>query len=1235
MDSADLGKRPSPTSPSPPDHPPTKQVRSLSERPSPFGVTDVTEKMMDGANIKDDPTGGPVGDIEQPRAYQPGGDVVLNDTDNSTDLDSDNEYFQYLSDQESSGEKEIFPNSPASAKEENPRTPSPTPIELGGNAELDRLLRNGLEDHHHRGGDDLLLNFANSADGEEGQPLPELQAQDINDLLPVEDALRPFGTFIGPTIPNPRPRLDDTKRNQFTRSMQRAANMQLFDVGTVPVADSDLDSDQEEEEHEGLCHHINLTLSIRNLSYHTDQIKGPTVVAYNGEWNIMAQFQDGLLGCFVQYNARTDDPRNGQYLCDVELWCKNEKGDVVHKKPLYHCFTGSDDFGFRNYVNDLTPIVGKDDDGRWVKIRARVDVLCRKPAGFRNSHVFCYMNSALQSLFSLPKFNRIILESNKKHKCIEALKTVMLQHHQSSKISVSPNPVYEHSKWNEDHHQFLQQDAQEFLRYFIDELEGILSETAQGPQITELFRGETSEYVNCLDVDYKSDKRDYFYDIQVNMIGPDGDLVTNFDDALKNYLTPTLLQGDNMYNCEGHGPQRAEKGVKFVKFPPVLNVYIMRYRYTDTGVEKISERFEFPKTVDLSNYMDKEIASDGDYRYELHTVLVHRGGGSGGHYCAIINIGVRGDHWVRFDDTNVMSCAQDAVYGDEDFTPYMLVYIKTSMKEEILRPLVLHEYTMPVEFSNHFYDYIDKVAFVTDHLLTTYGSLDLCTAKMDMYYPLHAADPFEITAASVYERACHLFALKPDTFRLWVYGEYPPLGRRSHGNRRPIELLVKDSNIPLARYPIFQRRYTFYLEHIDDENEYLEDGDALVFLKTSNPDGIRFVRSLIWKVDVTFKSLVSRMKDIAEMHDCERMYIHVDLSKNKCVHTTGPLDSYENYRLHGTVFILEDKSIPNVTCDTLERLAMTVRVRALQDNRFHMFSEMSPYSSFELDVLLAEKVHTLRLKIAEKIGVPHTRIGILRPDDKELLRDYIGMDHVFKIKDHDPRLGRVYDIHFVVLVDEIVKFKEHFIMEVHSGLFRGLPSFVNAFVDPEWSVAQVLNNFRQKYSISEDVALLRFNRNVSCYDYLYRNSVKLKKLKCFAKDHSYQLLLESMPSAGSRYPMANAVTVVVKLLDYGLPTRFMRFNTEEHGYNVRRKVCECFKISHDQMHRFEMRLMHHDGVHHIQSIVNDSVVDFANFNEETDGGLQRIDVWCSVDNHDLPELGMSPLFSMEEDEDSS
>mmetsp|Transcript_19656 Transcript_19656/g.42954 ORF Transcript_19656/g.42954 Transcript_19656/m.42954 type:complete len:1106 (-) Transcript_19656:700-4017(-) len=334
--------------------------------------------------------------------------------------------------------------------------------------------------------------------------------------------------------------------------------------------------------------------------------------------------------------------------------------------------------------------------------------------GLKNQGATCYMNSLLQTLFHIPYFRKAVYhmpttEEDVASKNIPLALQSLFYKVQFHDTSVATKDLTRSFGWDANE-SFMQHDVQELNRVLCDKLEEKMKSTTVQGTIQHLFEGHIVNYIECMNVDYKSTRKEAFLDLQLDVKG-----CKNVYESFDKYVETEQLTGDNKYRAEGHGLQDAKKGVLFQDFPPVLELQLKRFEYDfqrDTMV-KINERYEFPQELDLDRDNFKYLTEDADKSvrnlYALHSVLVHSGGIHGGHYYAFIRPNLEGQ-WYKFDDERVTketeSKATEEQFGGEDETPphpgfnnppafkytkhsnaYMLVYIRKEDKDRIICPV--------------------------------------------------------------------------------------------------------------------------------------------------------------------------------------------------------------------------------------------------------------------------------------------------------------------------------------------------------------------------------------------------------------------------------------------------------------------------------------------------------------------------------------------------------------------
>ncbi len=338
--------------------------------------------------------------------------------------------------------------------------------------------------------------------------------------------------------------------------------------------------------------------------------------------------------------------------------------------------------------------------------------------GLKNQGATCYMNSLLQALFHIPYFRKAVYHmptqedavgppSPSQKPSIPMAMQSLFYKLQFSPHAVSTKDLTRSFGWD-SMDAFTQHDVQELNRVLCEKLEEKMKRTSVENTIAKLFEGHVVNYIECINVDYQSTRKESFMDLQLDVKG-----CKNVYESFDKYVEVETLEGDNKYRAEGHGLQDARKGVLFQDFPPVLQLQLKRFEYdfVRDAMVKVNERYEFPEQLDLDRenfkYMTKDYDKSVRNQYTLYGVLVHSGGVHGGHYYAFIR--PDGKQWLKFDDEKVTKVNQ-GVAIDEQFggdgtegTPphpgllnnapmkfakfsnaYMLVYIRDCDRDSIL-----------------------------------------------------------------------------------------------------------------------------------------------------------------------------------------------------------------------------------------------------------------------------------------------------------------------------------------------------------------------------------------------------------------------------------------------------------------------------------------------------------------------------------------------------------------------
>lgn len=121
---------------------------------------------------------------------------------------------------------------------------------------------------------------------------------------------------------------------------------------------------------------------------------------------------------------------------------------------------------------------------------------------------------------------------------------------------------------------FTQQDTHELLKLLLDKVEEQMQGTPAEGSVKRMFEGEMETYIECIEVDYKSARKETFEDLNLDVKGCSGVV-----ESLRRLVQPEVLEGENSYDAEQYGKQRAKKGVRFLRFPPVCIFLLKRFDF--------------------------------------------------------------------------------------------------------------------------------------------------------------------------------------------------------------------------------------------------------------------------------------------------------------------------------------------------------------------------------------------------------------------------------------------------------------------------------------------------------------------------------------------------------------------------------------------------------------------------------------------------------------------------------
>jgi ubiquitin C-terminal hydrolase len=292
-------------------------------------------------------------------------------------------------------------------------------------------------------------------------------------------------------------------------------------------------------------------------------------------------------------------------------------------------------------------------------------------AGLYNPSNYCFMNSALQCLFSVTPFTDYFLTKAYRNDTVKhtrfsnALAQITQSYFQQTGV-VRPESLWRLSA--DRFHGGRQQDLPEFLRFLLESLESELKvqekpalswedyEQFYNQMLVKTFGGQTVQEVTCARCKFVSKSYEIFTDVVL-------DLSPSVEHSLYSYTAAEFVKTN--YKCEKCARQTdITKQTHFLHLPNFLILQIKRFE-TGSYLRKSNAMMCFSSTMTVQG--ERETAS-----YQLLAVAVHSGSLGAGHYVAY---GLREGSWYLFNDS---SCSLVAASQVLESQAYLLIYAKSA-----------------------------------------------------------------------------------------------------------------------------------------------------------------------------------------------------------------------------------------------------------------------------------------------------------------------------------------------------------------------------------------------------------------------------------------------------------------------------------------------------------------------------------------------------------------------------